>query len=399
MKYSQILYMSIRNLLVHKMRTVLTVVGVVIGISAILILVSIGYGLQKMVTEEITKFDAFYIIDVSSGESSVVKLDDENVQRFAGLAAVESVGTEADLAGKIKYGSSVTDVVCYALDANYRQYERISASSGGYVNFASDKKEIVLSSSIIKLLGLGEADKIIGEKISADLIITKNLTSDNSVISKKDEEFTVVGVVDDDSSAYAYISDSVANELGVVNYSTVKVKLEDQVSVDATRNSIENMGFKTEHVGDTLEQINQVFSVLKIFLGILGFIAMVVALLGMFNTLTISLLERMREVGYLKILGARNKDIFLMFVTESVMIGLFGGIAGITYGIILEIAVNAVISGLAERAGAFPITLLYTPYYFAAFMAIFALVIGILTGIYPARKAVRVKPLDVLRYE
>ena len=126
---------------------------------------------------------------------------------------------------------------------------------------------------------------------------------------------------------------------------------------------------------------------------------MVVALLGMFNTLTISLLERMREVGYLKILGARNKDIFLMFVTESVMIGLFGGIAGITYGIILEIAVNAVISGLAERAGAFPITLLYTPYYFAAFMAIFALVIGILTGIYPARKAVRVKPLDVLRYE
>ena len=93
MRFSQIIYLSLRNLMVHRSRTILTVVGVIIGIGAILILVSIGYGLQKMVTEEVTKFDAFSIIDVSTGESSVVKLNDENKDKFSDISAVESVGT------------------------------------------------------------------------------------------------------------------------------------------------------------------------------------------------------------------------------------------------------------------------------------------------------------------
>jgi putative ABC transport system permease protein len=385
--------------MVHRSRTILTVVGVIIGIGAILILVSIGYGLQKMVTEEVTKFDAFSIIDVSSGASSVVKLNDESKEKFTDILAVESVGTEADLAGKIKYGSSVTDIVFYAVDENYWGYEHISIDKGRFADYSKEEPEIVLSSAITNLLGITDTKTIIDTEIAADIIVIKSLASDDQVKNILDQKFKVVGVIDDDTIPYAYLSDKTAKKIGVTNYSSIKIKLNDQSQVGAVRKRVESLGFKTEHVEDTLNQINQVFSLLKVFLGILGFIAMIVALLGMFNTLTISLLERMREVGFLKVLGARSKDIFLLFITESILIGAFGGIVGVLIGLVLEFVVNATVSRFAESAGAFPITILYTPYYFAILMIVFSFAVGLLTGIYPARKAVKVKPLDVLRYE
>jgi putative ABC transport system permease protein len=385
--------------MVHRSRTVLTIVGVVIGIGAILTLVSVGYGLQRMVTEEVTKFDAFSIIDVSTGESSVVKLNSESLQKFSDISSVESVGAESDLAGKIKYGSSVTDVVFYAVDKNYQEYEHVSADKGNFVDYDENKQQIVLSSAIVKLLGITDEKSIIGKEISADVIIIKSLSTDEGARTIPEQQFTISGIVEDNSTSFAYISQNVAKKIGVANYSTVKVKLKDQNQVDTVRNSIENMGFGTEHVEDTLNQINQVFSIVKILLGILGFVAMVVALLGMFNTLTISLLERMREVGYLKVLGARSRDIFMLFITESVLIGVFGGVIGVTTGLMLEIFVNSIVSYFARSAGAFPITILYTPYYFAVLMALFSFIVGLLTGVYPARRAVKVKPLDVLRYE
>ena len=399
MRFSQIIYLSLRNLLVHRSRTILTVVGVIIGIGAIVILVSIGYGLQKMVTEEVTKFDAFSIIDVSTGESSVVKLNDENKDKFSDISAVESVGTEADLAGKVKFGSSVTDVVFYAVDENYKDYLHLNTDSGRFVDYSKEEPEIVLSSAITDLLGISDTKTILDTELTADIIIIKSLASNDQMKTVVDQKFKVVGVIDDDAVPYAYISDREAKKIGATNYSSIKVKLNDQNQVGAVRKSLESTGFKTEHVEDTLNQINQVFSLLKVFLGILGFIAMIVALLGMFNTLTISLLERMREVGFLKILGARNKDIFLMFITESVLIGTFGGVVGVAISLVLELVVNSLVSRFAESAGAFPITILYTPYYFAVAMALFSFIVGLLTGIYPARRAVKVKPLDVLRYE
>jgi len=399
MKLSQIFLLAFKNLLVKKSRTIFTVAGVVIGIGAIMFLVSLGYGLQKLVTEQVVQFDAFYIVDVNAGDSSVIKLNDEAKNKITDISLVEKTGSDVDLAGKVKIGSSATDAVFYAIDKNYADFDKAKADTGNFINTESKDNEIVLSKSVLNLLGVKDAAALIGTEISSDLIIVKNLTADNNSKNITDAKFKLVGIINDENLPYAYIPIRVAQDAGAVNLSTLKVKVSDRNKVDTLRKTIENMGYKTEHVSDTLAQIDQIFYILKIALGITGFIAMVVALLGMFNTLTISLLERMREVGYLKIIGARNRDIFLLFSVESILIGILGGIFGIVIGFVIQSSINTIISTMAVKYGAFPIKIFFTPYYFALGMFVFALLIGFLTGLYPARRAVRVKPLDVLRYE
>ncbi len=231
------------------------------------------------------------------------------------------------------------------------------------------------------------------------MIVTRDLTENGETKTSANQEFKLVGIINDESAPFAYIPLQSAKNAGAVNFSMIKVKAKDQTEVATIRKTIENMGYKTDNVSDTLAQINQIFSILKVALGILGFIAMIVALLGMFNTLTISLMERTREVGYLKVIGARNRDIFLLFTTESVLIAFVGGVSGVVIGLVFEWLVNIGISTMAVRSGAFPITVFYTPFLFALIMGGFSLLVGVITGIYPARRAVRVKPLDVLRYE
>lgn len=399
MKFPQIVYLAFRNLMTHRSRSLLTTLGVVIGVGSILFLVSLGYGLQKLVTEEVVQLDAFYIIDVTAGDSSVIKVNQESRNKITNISQVKNIGANIDLAGKFKIGSSATDTVFYGVDKNYADTEKINIKEGNFISLADDSNEVIVSTAVFNLLGVKDIKSLLGQEISADLTVTKNLTDNNMPKTIPDVKLKVVGLIDDESVPFAYIPITVAQKIGAINYTTLKVRINDKDEIDVVRKTIENMGFKTEHIEDTLSQINQIFSILQIGLGAVGFVAMVVALLGMFNTLTISLLERMKEVGYLKVIGARNRDVFLLFVSESVLIGVMGGVIGIGGSIILELLLNLFISGMAVRSGSFAIEVFYTPYYFAAVMLIFSIIVGFLTGLYPARRAVRVKPLDVLRYE
>jgi putative ABC transport system permease protein len=374
-------------------------VGVVIGIGAILFLVSLGYGLQRLVTDEVVKFSAFSIIDVTSGNSSVVKITDDTNNKIGQITQVGATGSSIDLAGKIKIGASATDTVFYSVDKNFADFDQVKADQGKFISTDAASKDIVVSKAVLNLLGVKDVATVLNKDISADLIITRDLTADGEVKAVADQKFNIVGIINDESAPFAYIPLQVAKDAGASSYSDIKVQVKNQNDVTTVRKTIENLGYQTSNVSDTLSQINQIFSILKVALGILGFIAMIVALLGMFNTLTISLMERTREVGYLKVIGARNKDIFLLFTTESILIAFVGGVAGVVIGLILESLLNTLISTLAVRNGAFPITVFYTPVTFSLLMGGFALLVGIITGIYPARRAVKVKPLDVLRYE
>jgi putative ABC transport system permease protein len=159
------------------------------------------------------------------------------------------------------------------------------------------------------------------------------------------------------------------------------------------------MGLKTQYVGDTVEQINQVFNVFRGILSAFGLVVLFVAMLGMFNTLTISLLERIKEIALMKMLGMRRKDINRIFLTESMMLGLFGGVLGLLLGIISGKAANSILNHYAISRGAEAAVVFYSPTRFIIVIVLLSLIIGFLTGLYPARRAMKVKPLDVLRYE
>ena len=124
-----------------------------------------------------------------------------------------------------------------------------------------------------------------------------------------------------------------------------------------------------------------------------------VAALGMFNTLTISLLERIKEIALMKILGMRKVDIRAIFLTESVIIGTVGGFLGIILGVALGSIANSILNHFAKLAGADQASVFYFAPLFIIGMIIFASLVGLSTGLYPARRATKVNALDVLRYE
>lgn len=150
---------------------------------------------------------------------------------------------------------------------------------------------------------------------------------------------------------------------------------------------------------DTVDQINQIFIVIQWVLGGFGMIALMVAAIGIFNTLTIALLERTHEIGIMKAIGGRNTDVALVFTAEASMIGFFGGIIGLTGGWVMGVLINLLVNFVATSVGGTANYLFFTPVWFASFVVLFAFTISTIAGIMPAVRAAKLDPLEALRYE
>jgi ABC-type antimicrobial peptide transport system permease subunit len=377
----------------------LTVLGVTIGIGAIVFLVSLGYGLEQLVTNQVANFNAFTVIDVPSANLKTLSINQTIVEKVQNFGHIEKIAPVVNLAGRLKKvdSSSSTETVIVGADADYWKLSDIYADKG---KLPAGDSEVSVNQSIISLVG-ESADTIIGQKLSLDIIIPKELRSNEIDGIKVAEgiQATVVGVIKDDKTPIILVPLELLAKNDATKYSSLKLKADNRDSVAGIRQQLENIGLSSEYVGDTVNQIAQVFSLFRMILGAFGLIALVVAALGAFNTLTISLLERMREVGLFKALGMRNRDVYKLFITESFIIGVAGGLLGLAIGEALGYTTNGVLTMLAERAGSEAVSVFATPWQFAVAVAIFSLLIGFVTGWYPAKRAVKLNPLDALRYE
>ena len=185
----------------------------------------------------------------------------------------------------------------------------------------------------------------------------------------------------------------------MANYGGVKVKVISQEKLDEVRSNIESRGYTVNAPVDTLSEINVIFQIFQVILGVFGVIALCVAAIGMFNTMTISLLERTREIGIMKAIGANNRDIMKIFLLESILIGFIGGILGILVGWLFGQGINIIVNALAKTLGGEPVQIFVTPWEIAVVMIVLSIIIGLLTGLYPARRGSRLNPLLALRYE
>lgn len=399
MRIRIILKIALKNLWSHKMRTILTVLGVTIGIASIIFLVSLGYGLEQLVTKNVANFDAFTVVDVPSANISTLKIDTSAIERISALSHVKTVSPVTNLAGRIRKleTSSSAETVIVGGANNYWQLASISPDKG---NLPSKSDEIMINKSVLNLIQEDE-NSIIGKKIELDIIIPADLRTNPEDGLKLAEHIplTVTGVLNDAKSPVVFIDASLLTSQDATKHSSIKIKVDQQNNVEALRKQLENMGFSTEYVGDTVNEISQVFSLFRAILAAFGLVALVVAALGTFNTLTISLLERIKEIGLFKALGMRNKDVYKLFLAESLIIGVFGGLIGLMLGWATGQCINLVLSALAERANAEKISIFVTPWFFAFGVALFSILVGFLTGWYPSRRAVKIDPLDALKYE
>lgn len=394
---------ALRNMTFRKLRAVLTIVGMLIGISTIVFLVSFAFGLEKLVKNEISNGNAMQLIDVGTGNSQIVKLNKEAVEKIKELTDVKSVESIANIAGmeKIINKSKPLDLSVFVVSDNYLGLSGYSVKYGMDIKDDAGEGDILpvlINESILESLKLEVGQASIGKKITLDLIIPKQITAEEAT-SFSDVQFEIVGIVDGNSSSGIFISQDQMNEFKMNNFSQLKVSTTSVSRIDAVQKQIEGLGYKTEYVGETVKQVEQVFNIFKIVLAGFGAIALTVAGLGMLNTLTISLLERTKEVALLKIIGVKSRDIRHIFLAEAVTMGIFGGIIGVIFGYLLSIAANSVINAIAVSSGGDPATLFIFPFWFVTLVLVFAISTGLLTGFYPAIRASKINPLDVIRYE
>lgn len=391
---------AFRNLLAHPLRSFLTLMGIVIGVGAIIFLVSLGFGIERLVAEQVSGGDAFRLVDVGTGNSQIINLNQKSVKQIQSLSNVKSAEFIINIGGKAKKaGQDSMDVAIYGSSQDYLNWLGVKAKWGSNFNLSKEPKKILVNTAFLKFLGSSAPESYLGQQVTFDAIIPKELSANNQNIEAGDQKYEIGGVIQDDAGPNIYLAASELEKLGAVNYSQVKIEMKDRNNVVALRKQIENMGFKTQYVGDTVNQIQEIFNIFKIILGSFGFVALVVAALGMFNTLTISLLERIKEVALLKILGMKRRDINRLFLTEATIFGSLGGLLGIALGIGLGKVANAILNYFALNAGGDRVSVFYYSPWFIAVVVVFSLLIGMITGLYPARRATRVKALDVLRYE
>lgn len=410
---SYLLELAYRNIKVKKTRTIVTVGGVALAIGVIVLLVSFGFGLQELVLDRAIKLEEMKQAEVSTQPGSKLRLNQEALEQFDELTYVESALPLISVVGRVNYRNSAADIAVFGVTADYLKNSAIIFSEGEV--FASneltqivpsserievsDSRELVVNQSLLDLIGANSSE-IVGEELSIEFTVPTELLNDEQPAIKTAElNFIVVGVVNESSAPLVYVPFIELRSLGIENYSQVKISVGEQIRLAEVRRNIEALGFVTTSVADTVEQINSIFSTFRIFLFAFGLVALAVASLGMFNTLTVSLLERTREIGLMKALGINSQEIRILFLLESTLMGFSGGLIGLLIGIFGGKLVDVLLSVLAVSKNVGAISISRVPILLSIAILALAVVIGILTGVYPAARATKISALDALRYE
>ena len=213
------------------------------------------------------------------------------------------------------------------------------------------------------------------------------------------EPYNITCVIEDENTSFIYVPLATIDEGFINTFDMLKVKVVDNDHLLSIREEIIGHGFLVAALSDTIDQAIKIFRVVQIVLGFFGLIALIVSAIGMFNTMTISLLERINEIGIMRAIGVTKRDIKIMFLMESMIMGFLGGVFGVVVGWLGGEMANLGLNLLAKNFGGQSLDLFYEPFWFVVFIIIFSTIIGILTGIFPSRKAAKLNPLDALRYK
>jgi len=390
--------LSTRMFRTNRLRTLLTILGISVGIGTILFLVSFGYGLQLLILNQITTSDALLSLDVSTADATALPLDKAALEKIQSVPFVEKISPVLTARTQMVVNGISSEVNTNFVRSDFFALDGITPSVGElFTDEAAEQGKIVISSNALALFNIDE--KKVAE-VSDIKLLVYDLTHDSGLeYTELAGPFRLSGVINEESSSYLYLSASTLPPADNYSYSRVKVKVDEEKNLNAVREAIISQGYIVSALSDIIEQANQIFRVVQIVFGLFGIVALIVSAIGMFNTMTIALLERTQEIGIMKALGAANADIWNMFLGESVIIGFFGGLGGVLIGLAAGEAFNYGINLLAGVMGGVKIDLFATPYWFVLFIMIFSTFVGFATGVYPASRAAKINCLDALRYK
>ncbi len=399
MKAIDLFSLSTRMFRTNPSRTWLTILGISVGVGAVLFLVSLGYGLQNVILQKIVFNQALLSLLITPSTDLIV-LDDKTIAEISQIQNVTDVTAMARFTGQLSTGGINGTVDIKTANPSYFAYSGTEAKYGKLYEDA-DQNQILISEAVLKLFGITEPNDILGKQINVKIFTHKNSVDQSELeIVEIPVAYTVKGIIDDSQESYAFLSLKEAkNYVKIGNYEQARVKVNDSKDLDLVKEEVIARGFQTQSLSETIEQANKIFNVIQIVLGLFGAGALAVSAIGMFNTMTVTLLERTNEIGIMRALGAGKSNLRNLFLTESVIIGFFGGIVGTAIGIVGGQIFNLVINQLAAKFGGAKTSLFVYPASFLLTIVSLSVFIGFLSGIFPARRAAAMDPLEALRYK
>jgi len=412
MKFLYTLKTSSNALATHKSRSALTILGIVIGITSIILIMSLGKGAQELILNQIRGMG-----------SAVIAIDPG--RKPQGLSDFSEIFTDS-LREK--------DVVALKNPANVQGIKKISPimSLNASVTYGSEGKRAMIIGGSDLVAEIFELKMEYGQSLTDDHIaqradvailgskLKQELFSDSDAVGEKikikGRAFRVIGVIAEKGQGSMFDIDNMALVpyttaqyylLGISHYHEIIVQAESEEMVPRVARDIE-ITLREQHgitdpekddfyvttMADAMERVGMVMTILTVFLSSIAAISLIVGGVGIMNIMLVSVLERTREVGLRKSLGATDKNILLQFMTESIILTMIGGLVGITLGASFAFLASLILKRVVSMGWVFTVSV--DAILLGLGVAVF---VGVVFGLYPAFKASKKSPIEALRYE
>lgn len=385
--------MAIRQLRLKKLRTLLILLGIAVGVATVVAVVSLGEGLRINAIEEIQKSRDLTLIEVSPGfrENGLVLISDSKVEEIKEYWEVVCPYI------KDAYVSpSGTYFEIFGVQEDYRTANELELAEGSW--FDSGENQIVLGSDLWEKL-----KKIDGAMIGTPITARLRLYGEDGKPLDKEISFTPVGYLKpsgNEIDSGAFMKLEYAKGLSKKEYyDGVLIKVESSALVQESREQIEKMGLSSSSAQDEIDSVNRIMNGVTLVLAFFSSISLLVGGLMVVNTMVVSVYERTREIGISKAIGASESDILRMFLAECLFIGALGGVLGDLLGVLFATFIDkigrALLMSRLEIGNIEHLTALN--FEILAAGVLISLFVSVVSGLYPAWRASKLDPVSALR--
>ncbi len=438
MQFLDLVKLVYQNLGRRKGRVALTAVGVVIGTSAVVVLVSLAIGLQRNAQEQLLGIGDLSLISVSPvyGDNPVAAggmgikgqpqlqtiITDQSLQDFAALPGVAAVFPRDWLQAGMMMRFGRMEGYAGVIGASPHDLEQMGLQpQSGTIELGRGK--VIIGSAVAKnfydpKLRPGQEPPSPPELQDQVIQMVFTRWAQDGTEVRKTVPTQVVGILQETRGEPDWSIYMDRDEMNAINewflgrrinrnqegYNMAIVKAAEVDQVLTIADQINQMGYQASTAQSYVEGINSFYLVLQVIFGGVGAIALLVAAIGIANTMAMSILERTREIGLMKAIGATNRDVLSIFLGEAAGIGLIGGLGGIllgwSTGQVINVLALAYLAGqAAQTGGSLPTVAVYTPNWLPLFALMFSVFIGLISGLYPALRAATMLPVTALKYE